>query len=171
MRPTRILGCGLIMALALVAATAWRSDLGRAEGEDPRSAAVSSFGSAARPTDPISSSAPEAPPGSPVEVVRLGLAAWGRFADSGDLGQVGPWFDPEGPQYARFVDEAAGPPVMGPAYMVDIDDPQVELVDSRALVSGRVTFVRPGEPPRTYDWSIVLHRTESSWRIWTVRSR
>lgn len=171
MRPTRILGGGVIMALAVFAATAWRSEPGRVEGGDSRRIAVSSVVTAARIGDPDSSTTLEAPSGRLVEVVRQGLSAWGRFAVSGDLEQVAPWFSAEGPQYARFVEEATTPRVGGSAYSVGIQSPEVEEKGSRVLVSGRVTFARADQPTRTYDWTVVLERQHGSWVIWTVKDQ
>ena len=64
--------------------------------------------------------APAAPAAEPVEeAARAALDAWARFADSGDVDQLGVAFDRGGPQFARLQSEApavAARPAAGARY-------------------------------------------------------
>ncbi|HEX2154839.1 MAG TPA: hypothetical protein VHL52_12785 [Acidimicrobiia bacterium] len=107
----------------------------------------------------------------PVQTVVEGLAAWGRFAVTGDLDQVEPWFWVDGPQYARFVQEAkdlAAQPVGGQAYTVTVEPADVSAAEEDAHVSGRIVFARTGEPSQSFSWVVVLRRGSGMWKIWTV---
>lgn len=112
-----------------------------------------------------------APDAGPRAVVEAGLAAWGRFAVSGHLAELEPWFDPEGPQYGLLAAEApelADAPLGAPAYSVVMSDPVVYSSVSETLVEGRVVFARTGEPSQSWRWRVVLRARDGSWRIWTV---
>ncbi len=169
MRPTRVLAGGLIAALAVVILGTWKAGPGEARSQSDRSVVVGSVTTSSVPRDPVSSASVTTRPAGLVDVVRRGLSAWGRFAVTGDLGEVELWFATDGPQYARFVDEAGGARVGGPAYSVDLQSPEVEVKGSTAFVRGQVTFARAEEPSRSYDWTVVLERREESWVIWTVK--
>lgn len=169
MRPARVLGGGLIVALMVIAVGAWRFGPDRTWRPRSQSVAVgSSTTSSPVPQPPSIATATADPPG-PLDVVRHGLRAWGRFAVTGDLREMVQWFDPDGPQFARFVEEAGRPPAAGSPYSVDIQSPDVEVKGSTGLVRGRVTFARVGERPRSYSWILVLERSGGSWIIWTVK--
>lgn len=111
------------------------------------------------------------PGDDPLETVVEGMAAWGRFAVSGDLHDVGRWFAREGPQYARFVEEAEGlsaGPVGGVAYTVTVEGTDESVDGDRASVSARVVFIRTGEPSQSFHWMVYLRRESGVWKIWTV---
>lgn len=169
MRPARVLGGGLIVALAVALVGAWRFDPERTRRPDPALFVAGSSATSSPVPEPVSSVTATIDPAEPLDVVRRGLRAWGRFAVTGDLGEVDQWFDPNGPQFARFVEEAGFSRVAGPPYTVDIRNPNVDVNDSTASVRGRVTFTKAGEGPRSYDWTIILERSDGSWIIWTVK--
>lgn len=113
-------------------------------------------------------------PGDPGRVLVEGMAAWGRFAVSGDLEVVAPWFSAHGPQWRQFESEAPGlaaEPLGDPPYTVLVDNPVVAGHDSDERVEARVTFVRTGEASQTFDWVILLRREGGDWKIWTVDDR
>ncbi|HUP70360.1 MAG TPA: hypothetical protein VM142_11160 [Acidimicrobiales bacterium] len=116
-----------------------------------------------------------APPkaAAPVESAQGALAAWGRFAVSGDLKQLDGWLVPDGPQYrslAREAAELAARPPAPPAYEVRLTDPTVmSVTGTRATLRGDVTWTRGGEVDQRYQWEIVLRRApRGRWLLWTV---
>jgi hypothetical protein len=102
---------------------------------------------------------------------RAALAAWGRFAVSGDLAGMADHFDPDGPQYTQLAEEAprlAATP-LGPPYAMTLTDPLVMVADDEiAEVEGLIVMTRPGEPNRTFPWRLHLRRGPQGWRVWTV---
>lgn len=170
MRPARVLAGGLIVALAVVSLSMWSSNPGSTESNSPGST-LGPLTSRSAVRASASSATTTADSAGPLDVVRNGLSAWGRFAVTGDLRDLDPWFASDGPQYARFVEEATGLRVGGPAYAVDIHSTALEVRGSRAFVRGRVTFARNEGPARSYDWTFTLERNGGSWIIWTVESR
>ena len=108
-------------------------------------------------------------------VVEGGLAAWGRFAVTGDLSVLEPWFDLDGPQYRQLAAEAEklaagalGPP---PYSVVMSDAVVVEDGTDEVRMRGRVVFVRTGEASQSFDWEVVVRSTDGRFRIWTVNDR
>ncbi len=101
------------------------------------------------------------------------LAAWGRFAVSGDLRELDGWFVPDAPQHRILVEEAArlaSAPPGPPAYIVRLTEPRVASVTGRrAALRGDVTWTRPGEVDQRYQWEVVLRRSaDGRWALWTV---
>lgn len=109
----------------------------------------------------------------PIVAVASGaLEAWGRFGVSGRLDDVAPYFDPDGPQFARFGEEApaiAAHPAGPPAYRFAMSGAKVERHGEDWLVRGPVVVSRPGEADRRYDWELVVRRRNGGWAVWTVR--
>jgi hypothetical protein len=106
----------------------------------------------------------------PVTVIRQALSAWGRFAVSGDLAEVEPWFVVGGPQYEQFLTEAgAGGSAGGTAYRVTFEPLATHSADPNRM-RGRVVFVRTGEPSQVFDWWIVLRRRDDRLQVWTVEA-
>lgn len=99
------------------------------------------------------------------------MAAWGRFAVTGDLEEVSPWFAPDGPQYRQFEEEAemlSSAPIGPPPYTVLVEDLHVEEWDGGARAEGGFVFVRTGEPSQSFHWVIELTRRGGRWQVWTV---
>lgn len=114
-----------------------------------------------------------APPSSPDArtVLSDGLAAWGRFAVTGNLDTVAPWFSDEGPQWERFASEAPGlaaDPLGDPPYRVMVEASNMTGDAGEMRVDARVRFVRTGEPSQSFRWQILLRKQSDGWRIWTV---
>lgn len=165
MRPTRVVAGLLIALLAVVASSFLLSARNRFHAPMGGSTVASVMTSTSRQV--VESITPSMEPVL-LELVRHGLSAWGRFAVTRDMREVDPWFAHDGPQYARFLEEASRPEVDGIVYSVDIENSQVEVSGSRAWVKGRVTFARTTEGSFSYDWTIHLRRREATWLIWTV---
>jgi hypothetical protein len=108
-----------------------------------------------------------------IKAAGAALAAWGTFAVSGQLDDLGEHFDPEGPQYRQLVADAHAlrDPTSLTAYDVTLNDSHLRQVDDgRVLVDGVVTWTRPGEAEQRYAWELELRYEDgSSWRLWTVR--
>ena len=99
------------------------------------------------------------------------MAAWGRFAVTGDLGEVSPWFVEEGPQFRQFEQEAprlAAAPIGEPPYAVVVDDLVVSEMDGSAEAVGRFVFVRTGEESQSFRWKVELRQLDGGWQVWTV---
>ena len=109
----------------------------------------------------------------PVVAVASGaLEAWGRFGVSGRLDDVAPYFDPDGPQFARFREEAtaiAANPAGPPPYRFAMSDATVERRGEDWVVRGPVVVSRSGEADRRYDWELVVRLRNGGWAVWTVR--
>lgn len=128
-----------------------------------------------RATEPPSrAGAPASETAAVVDGARAALDAWGRFAVSGDLSQIGATFAPGGPQLERLRAEApqieAHPPGT-PPYTFTLTNETVlggASADER-IVRGDVVVSRPNEEDQHFQWDLVLHRTESRWLLWTVR--
>lgn len=179
MRPARLVAAALIATLAGGAAYV----IGREGTSVPVPdrtdiAPVTTVTSHRRPV-PNSTLAPDPPlpsteaPSSPDPrtVLSDGLAAWGRFAVTGDLDMVAPWFSSDGPQWERFESEApdlSADPLGDPPYRVTVEAGDPEGDANEMTVEGRVTFVRTGEPSQTFRWRIVLRNETDGWRIWTA---
>jgi hypothetical protein len=113
---------------------------------------------------------------SPIEAARDALAAWGRFAVSGELDRLEGFFHPDGPQWRQLAAEAetlADEPPGPPRYKVTLRQPRiVERGRDRALVRGRVTFARRGETTQRYRWDLVMvPGGDGGWLLWTVVDR
>lgn len=136
----------------------------RADEPEPSGAAPTTPGS----TTPVSTH----PALHALAVVEGGLAAWGRFAVTGDLSVLEPWFDIDGPQYRQLAAEAEelaavalGPP---PYSVVMFDAVVVEETADEVRLRGRVVFVRTGEASQSFDWEVVLRGGAGQRRIWTI---
>lgn len=101
------------------------------------------------------------------------LAAWGRFAISGDLTLLEPFFDPSGPQYRRLVSESEAlqsDPLGEPPYTVVLGPAQITADDDgRPAIEGPVTFLRAGEVSQTFLWRMVFTQVGEGWALWSVQ--
>ena len=98
------------------------------------------------------------------------LAAWGTFAVTGDLNDVGAFFHPDGPQWQVLVAEAETfVPAGGEALAVTGDERSLVYGPDSATVRTDVTFARSGEVPAVFDWNIELRPgPDNAWLIWSV---
>jgi hypothetical protein len=110
------------------------------------------------------------------EAVRAAFDAWARFADSGQVDQLGVAFDRGGPQFARLQSEApvvAAEPAAGARYAFTATGMQVGAgshEDERVVIAD-VVVSRVGEADQRFAWELTMRRSESRWRLWTVRDR
>ena len=116
-----------------------------------------------------------APAGAKAQVVGVAsgaLQAWGRFAVSGRLEELTPYFDPDGPQFAQFRREAAelaAHPTGPPEYRFAMSDATAERKGDDWLVRGPVVVSRPGEADQRFRWELVVRQRGEGWAVWTVR--
>lgn len=166
----------VVIVALLGGAAVWSLRSGRET--EPRAVAAPTVSVSTVPASVAAESVPvtEATPSSavpraddPGAVAAEGLAAWGRFAVTGDLAEMSGLFAADGPQMTRFEEEAGGfDRVDGPAYSVTFTEEERDVSGDEARLSGIVRFVRTGEPTQSFDWTIVLHRKDEEWTIWTV---
>jgi hypothetical protein len=124
-----------------------------------------------------SQSAPSgaAPAGAKAQVVGVAsgaLEAWGRFAVSGRLEELTPYFDPDGPQFAQFRREAAdlvAHPTGPPEYHFAMSGATAERKGDDWVVRGPVLVSRPGEADQHFIWELVVRQKGVVWAVWTVR--
>lgn len=180
-RPARVAAAGLLVVLAGGAVSV--GGAGSAEQVAPPSTAGPRPSTEVSPTISIggitvttadgssSTPTPVTGQGDVVSVVEEAMAAWGRFAVSGDLDEVEPFFVVDGPQYRLFVEESAtlaaaapGPP----PYRVLVETFEVLKDAGEERVTARVRFVRTGEPSQSFRWVIVVRRVGGEWKVWTV---
>lgn len=121
--------------------------------------------------------APAVPVIEPVEeAARAALDAWARFANTGDVDQLGGVFDRGGPQFARLQAEApvvGGRPAGGAPYAFTATAMKVAAGSSaeERVVVADVVVSRPGETDQRFAWELVMRKSEDRWRLWTVRER
>jgi hypothetical protein len=123
------------------------------------------------PAAATSTSAPVTGERDVLSVVEEAMAAWGRFAVSGDLDEVEPFFAVDGPQYRLFVEEAvalAVAPPGPPPYRVSVETSDLVGDAAEARVEARVRFIRTGEPSQSFRWVIVVRRVGDDWKVWSV---
>jgi hypothetical protein len=156
-----------VLAIATVAVVAL-PDLGTKPDGRPAT-------DAAEAVQDTSSATTEAGVDERVAAAEAALAAWGRFAVTGDTAGLGGTFDVTGPQFQDLAHEAgtisAAPPGP-PAYDVTLTVPAVaDVSEDEAVVTGTVVWSRPGEVDQRHRWDVVLRRgTAGRWLLWTVRS-
>jgi hypothetical protein len=111
-----------------------------------------------------------------VESARAALAAWGRFAASGDLATLAGYFDPDGPQYRLLANEAANGAARlgrGDPYNVTVTNAKViAQTATEAVLSASAVWERPGEASQTFRWELVLRLEDADhWLVWTLRDK
>ncbi len=158
---------GLAVSLGVVA---W------AGGQDPPSGEALGNATSAPSTTTVSSSAP----GSTTTVlsavsvgeaarvgVREALAAWGRFAGSGDRAEVEGFFDPLGPQWSVFEEEAGS---VGVPFAAEVEEESLSIDGRSATLLASITFVARGGESFLAKWEIELRPDpDGRWLIWSVR--
>lgn len=177
-RPARLVAGGVVAGLvALAIAAAGSSSPAPATVPAAQSTSTSrvqtTVSVAPQPVETLAATTSARPTvaSDPLVVTEAGLAGWGRFAVSGDLAQLAPWFDPAGPQFELLAAEAPGlveESSGSPPYAVTLFDPVVEEEGDTATIGGRVVWARTGEPSQSHDWRIVLRQRDGAWSIWTV---
>lgn len=116
--------------------------------------------------------APKGTKAQAVGVASGALQAWGRFAASGRLEELTPFFDADGPQFAQFRREAAelaAHPAGTTAYRFAMSDATAEHQGGDWVVRGPVVVSRPGEADQRFTWELVVRQKGESWTVWTVR--
>ncbi|MBK5267264.1 MAG: hypothetical protein JJE47_07500 [Acidimicrobiia bacterium] len=99
--------------------------------------------------------------------VREALTAWGRFAGSGDLADVEEFFDPHGPQWSVFEEEAG---LVGTSFMAEVEEESLTIDGRSAAFVASITFVAGGGESLRAKWEIELRPDpDGRWLIWSVR--
>jgi hypothetical protein len=174
---------GLVVALGITALLAF--SVGRivfsSTSERPDSTARPSAPPSSSPVVPIVATTPKAvlatsaAPTVPstvdarVSAAKAALAAWGRFAASGQASDLADTFAPDGPQLRQLL--ASKTAVGGPAYNVTLDGASAQNSGTQeATVIGTSTWKRAGEEEQTHRWQITLRRAGEAWMLWNVRT-
>lgn len=180
MRPSQVGAAGVVVGLAVLAVWAARPD--DSEPKGPTTTASLPTMEATSPTKPPAGSAttesgvaatPTTTFDDPEAAIREALGGWGRFAVTGELKEVEPWFAGDGPQMARFREEAqmiAIDPPGQPPYRVTFEPIASSGDDEERRIHGEVVFVRTGEPSQHFGWVFVVRRIEGRWWVWTVEN-
>ncbi|MEW6474316.1 MAG: hypothetical protein AB1679_18850 [Actinomycetota bacterium] len=115
-----------------------------------------------------------APADARVVAAREALAAWGRFATTGDLSVVDGWVAPDGPQYRKFTEEArAGAAGDQTTHVVTVSDATVLSDDGHeAVVALMAHWTQASQSADDFTWDVVLRfDITGRWIVWTVRDR
>ena len=159
--------------------------LGTPEVTPSRASRPGSTSSSVRSTTPSTTSASTTATSAPtmpaaeteaevLAAARGALEAWGRFAVTGDLEPLGPWFAADGPQYAQLVEESTAlkaAPLGDPPYVVTLESATASLdAEGRAVVEGSVSFTRTGEATQRLEWRMTFHPGPQGWTLWSVQS-
>jgi hypothetical protein len=114
------------------------------------------------------------PTNARIAAARDALVAWGRFATTGDLSVVDGRFDPNGPQYRKFVEEQRSGTAGDQApHLVMVSDATVISDDGHEAVVALTAHWTPyHQGAGDFAWDVVLRSDMSGrWHVWTVRDR
>lgn len=121
-------------------------------------------------TPPVITDTPTAP--AVVVALREALAAWGRFAVSGDMAELEDHFVVGGPQRRQLRAESGAireSPPGPPAYEVTASNVfSVSVTTDDVVMRAEVVWAREGEEPQEFLWDIQMRRIEGTWRLLTV---
>lgn len=100
------------------------------------------------------------------------LDAWGLFAVTGRMRDLGDGFVSGGPQRRQLRDEAAAiraAPLGLPAYEVATGDVlTISVTPTDVVLRAEVKWVREGAATMTYRWDIQMRQVEGVWQLFTV---
>lgn len=180
-------GLRVVLAFALLAALAGGLFWSLRSGDEPAATpAPAPAGPTATPTGSAAPTDAPVPPPSPaatsstavepdvadaLTAATAALAAWGEFAVSKDLTDLGGWFAIDGPQYAvlEAESEAPGAPLGPPPYEFIIEEIALETAtETEVVLRADLIFGRPGESPQAFVWDIVMRNRDGTWRLWTA---
>jgi len=166
--PGRWRAAAALCLIAVLAAAGWLAVMGSAQPGAPEPPKA-----VPQTTPQTRATAPPDPGDEHVALVRAALDGWAAFAAGSRLPAIEPFFDPAGPQYRRFVDEAAtrAPGASASAYRFELQRATAGPGPAAGewTVGGEVTLHSEFEV-RSYSWDFVVRRNaDGQWRVWTVR--
>ncbi|NND02419.1 MAG: hypothetical protein HKN91_06485, partial [Acidimicrobiia bacterium] len=113
---------------------------------------------------------PSAPP--VVVALREALAAWGQFAVTGAMSDLGDHFVVGGPQRRQLREESAAireNPLGPPAYEVTTSNVfSISVTDEDVVLRAEVDWLREGEEPQQFLWDIQMRLVDDVWQLLTV---
>lgn len=167
-RPPRAgMPLAVVLVVGLVGAVGWT--VRRPASPPPSAASVpTTLVSTTTTSVALTTTVAPAEPG-PIEGAQAALDAWGRFAGSGDLGELRSHFAPDGEQLAQLRLQA-GAVAVGEPYRVRLENPSAHDDGDGMTVIGDVVWTRAGEPEQRYRWAIELQRAPVGWLLTTVRT-
>jgi len=100
------------------------------------------------------------------------LSAWGVFATTGLMRDLGDHFVVGGPQRrllraeaSAIQEDAPGPP----AYVVATGDVfTISATTDDVVLRAEIEWAREGEPTQSFTWDIQMRRVDGGWRLHTV---
>lgn len=111
---------------------------------------------------------------TPPVVVALqeALSAWGEFAVTGRMRDLGDFFVVGGPQRRQLREEAdailANPPGP-PAYIVSTDNIfTISVTPSDVVLRTEIKWAREGEETQFFVWDIQMQLVDGAWQLFTV---
>lgn len=122
------------------------------------------------PSEPATTPPPSAPP--VVTALQEALAAWGEFAVTGAMADLGGHFVAGGPQRRLLRDESAAireNPAGPPAYEVTTSNVfSISVTDDNVVLRAEVVWERLGEATQEFLWDIQMRRVDDRWQLLTV---
>lgn len=107
-----------------------------------------------------------------VEAMQGALAAWGQFAVTGVMADLGDWFVVGGPQRRQLREEAAAiraNPPGEPAYGVTTANVfTISVATDDVVLRAEVFWARDGEETQELLWDIQMRFVDGQWRLLTV---
>ena len=153
-----------LAAVLLLAAAVY--GMYRGTGEEPSADPVPP--EAATPTSAPSSEAPTTTVPDEITSAIAAVDAWETFSSTGDLADMNATFDPAGPQYALFVDQANRID-SGSAWRFELTDVTYAHEDDVLTVSTDLVVTGPGDQRATYPYDFIF--LAGSEKVWTVVDR
>ncbi|MFC2176947.1 hypothetical protein ACFLRH_00870 [Actinomycetota bacterium] len=118
------------------------------------------------------SSSTTAVPSAVVVALRDALTAWGEFAVTGRIRDLGDHFAVGGPQKRRLRAEAesirADPPGPPPYRVTPNDILTISVTPSDVVLRTEIGWAREGEQTQVFVWDIQMQLVEGMWQLVTV---
>lgn len=116
------------------------------------------------------SGSPTQPP--VVVALQAALDAWGQFAVTGQMADLGEHFVVGGPQRRLLRDESAAireNPVGPPGYVVTASNIfSLSVTTDDVVLRADIEWAREGEESQKFLWDIQMRRIDGSWQLLTV---
>lgn len=109
---------------------------------------------------------------SVVAAMQAALAAWGQFAVTGEMRDLGDHFVVGGPQRRQLRAESAAirnDPPGPPPYEVEVAEVfTVSVTPGDIVLRAAVTWRRSGAADQSFTWDIQMRLVDGSWKLFTV---
>jgi hypothetical protein len=123
-------------------------------------------------TIPVALPSSTSVPAPALAAMERALDAWGVFAVTGRMRDLGDLFVPGGPQRRQLRDEAdviRAAPLGLPPFEVTLSDVlAISTAETEVVFRAEVTWSREGLDPQSFTWDIQMQQTEGVWQLLTV---